>query len=89
MKKLTFHRERDKILVVYEISISDIDNLSELFLIKSKIKKPSQKVELDLFHFFDNKRWTLNEIIFFAINNDFVLHVIDEDLEKENIYNQG
>lgn len=64
-----------RILVSYNSSLQDENNLNENFHISSPIGLDTY-LERKMFYFFDNKKWTLNELTFFARNNNLCLTLL-------------
>lgn len=75
MKIIIFTRQ-DNIEVKFKTSLKDVNNLDENFMI-SDIKLNTY-LEQHLFYSFDKKQWTLNEMLFFAVNNLMLVSIYDE-----------
>ena len=75
------------ILVDYKCSLKDYNDLNENFKISDPIDLSSY-LEIKLFHFLDRKFWTLNEMIFFAKNNNICLVVLDENNRELKRYGE-
>lgn len=75
MKLIIFTRQ-DNIEVKFKTSLKDVNDLDENFVI-SDIKL-NTFLEQSLFYSFDKKQWTLNEMIFFAINNLMLISIYDQ-----------
>lgn len=86
MKSIVFTRQ-DNIEVEFSTFLKNVEDLGENFLIKEK--KVRTYLEQILFHAFDLKRWTLNELLFFAKNNKMIVLIYNEDniLIKRYDYN--
>lgn len=69
------------IAVDYKSTLTNHNDLEENFKISDPINLDTY-LESKLFHFLDRKQWTLNELIFFAKNNNICL-VIYDDQERE------
>jgi hypothetical protein len=59
------------------VNLDDPFDLNENFLVL-QIENVNTPKELRLFSWINNKRWTLNEFNFFALNNDLCLRVLDK-----------
>lgn len=78
MTSLIFLRNQDNIDVTYVSTLRDANNLDENFTVHKTVGLDNPK-ELQLFYWITKGfRWTLNEMIFFAICNDMCLQVRDE-----------
>lgn len=77
MKKKILFTRNDGINVSYICWLKDINNTDEQFDISNAIGCDSY-LENTLFYHFDNKKWTLNEMIFFARNNSMNLEIYSE-----------
>lgn len=75
------------IFVDYKCSLKDPNNVDENFKISDPINLSSY-LETKLFHFLDRKFWTLNELIFFAKNNQICLIVLDENNRELKRYGE-
>lgn len=75
MKIIIFTRQ-DNIEVKFKTSLKDVNDLDENFVI-SKIQY-NTFLEQSLFYCFDKKQWTLNEMLFFALNNLMIVSIYDE-----------
>lgn len=75
MKLIIFTRQ-DNIEVKFKTSLKDVENLDENFVI-SNIELNTY-LEQSLFYCFDKKQWTLNEMLFFAVNNLMLVEIYDE-----------
>lgn len=75
MKLIVFTRQ-DNIEVKFKTSLRNVENLSENFMISNV--NLNTYLEQNLFYCFDKKNWTLNEMIFFAINNRMWIRIYDE-----------
>lgn len=64
-----------KVLVNYHSSLSDETDLDENFHVSNPIGLDTF-LERKLFYFIDQKKWTLNELIFFANNNNLCLTLL-------------
>lgn len=75
MKLIIFTRQ-DNVEVKFKTSLKDVENLDENFVINNiKLKT---YLEQNLFHGFDKKQWTLNELLFFAKNNRMLVSIYNE-----------
>jgi hypothetical protein len=72
-KTISFLR-LDGIDVDVKVNLIDPFNLNENFLVLNVNKINSTK-ETKLFYWIGNKRWTLNEFIFFALNNNLCMKI--------------
>lgn len=75
-KTILFTRD-DGIEVAVRVNLNDPYNLNEDFLVLAVSKISNQK-ESKLFYWMDVKRWTLNEFIYFALNNRLCLRIYDK-----------
>ena len=79
MRTLRFTRVFNNIFVEYKSTIIDANNTNENF----RVSHPSDinsYIENKLFYHFDAKKWTLNEMIFFANNNQLCLTILDDQM---------
>lgn len=76
MKTIKFQRTLNDILVEYKSTIRDVENVNENFIV-SHPSKINSYIEKQLFYHFDRKKWTLNEMIFFAKNNMLCITILD------------
>lgn len=77
MKTIEFVREDGSINVRYQSTLIDAGDLHENFSI-SYPKNVNTHLKNKLFYHFDAKRWTLNEMIFFAKNNRMCIFIYNE-----------
>lgn len=75
-KTILFTRA-DGIEVAVKVNMQDPFNLNENFLVLNVSKINSSK-ESKLFYWIDAKRWTLNEFVFFALNNKLCMQIYDK-----------
>lgn len=76
LKQLVFTRE-DNINVSYKITLQNVNNLEENFNI-TDLRQLDTPQEIRLFYWlYRGGVWTLNELIFFAINNDLCINIYD------------
>lgn len=81
MRTLRFTRAKNNIFVEYQSTIVNPVNLNENY----RVSRPSgidSYIENQLFYHFDRKKWTLNEMIFFANNNQLCLTIFDDDMNQ-------
>lgn len=78
MKTIKFQRILNNILVEYKSTIRDVENANENFIV-SHPSKINSYIEKQLFYHIDRKKWTLNELIFFANNNKLCITIIDNE----------
>jgi hypothetical protein len=83
-KKITFFRS-DGIMIDLIVSMIDPFDVNENFLVLKTENITSPK-EIRLFYWIDRKRWTLNEFIFFALNNDLCLKISDKNNNEITSY---
>jgi hypothetical protein len=76
-KNILFTRS-DGIYVNYIVLLNDPTNLDEDFLVLDS-EDIDTSVEIDMFGWIDNKRWTLNEWIYFALNNQLCMKISDKN----------
>lgn len=74
MKILIFEREQDSIHVEYKSTLVDKNDDNENFRV-SYPKGIDSFLTTQLFYWFDKKKWTLNEMKFFAKNNNLTLKI--------------
>lgn len=67
------------ISVSYNSSLQDKDNLDENFHLSLPIGLNTY-LERKLFYSFDAKKWTLNELVFFAKNNNLCLSLVKDNV---------
>jgi hypothetical protein len=84
MKKITFKRISD-VDVQFLTSLRDEENLDENFVINKVYL--NTYLESNLFFFFSKRPWTLNEMIFFAENNNMEILIYSESDELLKTYN--
>lgn len=87
MKILQFLRLQNNILVEYKATLKDAENVSENFVISHPSKLDSY-IEKQLFYHLDKKKWTLNELIFFADNNRLCLVIFDSNGDEVARYGE-
>ena len=75
-KNLSFERS-DGIFVNLIIEMNNPSDLNENFLVLKKQFVTNFK-EIDLFYWIDGKRFTLNELKFFSLNNGLCLKIKDK-----------
>lgn len=75
-KTILFTRS-DNVRVSCIVSLINPANLNENFLVL-KIEDIDTPEEIRLFYWINQKRWTLNEFSFFALNNNLCLKVLDK-----------
>lgn len=75
-KNILFTRS-DGVNVNFIVSLTNPSDLNENFLVLS-IEKIETPEEVRLFYWINKKRWTLNEFIFFALNHDLCIKVMDK-----------
>lgn len=81
MNTIRFSRSLNDIIVEYKATIKNVADQDENFTINHPSKINSY-IERQLFYHFDRKKWTLNEMIFFAKNNNLCLIIINtQDLK--------
>lgn len=75
-KNIVFTRS-DGIYVNFKVNLNNPSDLDENFLVLTteKINKP---MEIRLFYWLDKKRWTINELQFFALNNSLCMTIYDK-----------
>lgn len=76
LKTITFTRS-DGVNVSLLVDLKSATNLNEDFLVLS-IYNINTPVEIKLFYWLDKKRWTLNELRFFALNNNLCMKIFDK-----------
>lgn len=74
MNTIRFSRSLSDIVVEYKATIKNVNDQDENFTINHPSKVNSY-IERQLFYHFDRKKWTLNEMIFFANNNQLCLAI--------------
>lgn len=67
----------DGINVLYKARMVNAFDTNENFLITESEGIESDK-EIKLFYWLDKKRWTINELSFFALNNELCMRIFDE-----------
>lgn len=77
MKTLQFTRTSNNIVVNYQCNLQVVADLNENFVI-SRPSNIDSYLEKQLFYHLDRKKWTLNELIFFAKNNNLCLKIFDQ-----------
>lgn len=80
MKILRFTRVENDIFVEYDSTLRNANNTDENFRVNQPTNIDSY-LENKLFYHFDRKKWTLNEIIFFANNNRLCLSILEQGVE--------
>lgn len=75
-KKISFTRS-DGVDVVLSANLNDPTDLNEDFLVLD-VRGIDTPIERDLFYWIDRKRWTLNEIQYFALNNTLCVRIYDK-----------
>lgn len=78
MHYIKFTRALNDIRVEYQSTLIDPNNLDENFIISAP-KGSVSYITNQLFYFFDRKKWTLNEMIFFANNNQFCVTIANSN----------
>lgn len=76
-RKILFTRS-DGVSVTVKVNLIDYTNLAENFLVLD-IDQLHSSVESDLFYWINKKRWTLNEFIFFTLNNSLCMKIKEKD----------
>jgi hypothetical protein len=66
------------IQATYYIIMDDVENKDENFLILQS-ENVNTKYKIKLFGWINTKRFTLNEFIFFALNNNLTIQIADKD----------
>lgn len=83
MITLRFTRSNQQLVaaisVSYNSSLQDPNNLDENFHLSLPIGLDTY-LERKLFYSFDAKKWTLNELIFFARNNNLCLSLLKDNV---------
>lgn len=79
MRTLRFSRVLNNIFVEYKSTIVNANNLDENFRV-SYPSNVNSYIENQLFYHFDRKKWTLNEMIFFANNNQLCLTIFNDNM---------
>lgn len=75
-KQILFTRP-DGINVNLKVNLNNPSDLDENFLVLS-VEGINSPIESKLFYWINRKRWTLNEFVFFALNNQLCLKVADK-----------
>jgi len=76
-KNILFTRS-DGISVNYIVLLNDPTDLNENFLVLGS-EGIDTSVEINMFGWIDNKRWTLNEWTYFALNNQLCMKISDKN----------
>lgn len=87
MRIVTFSRLNSDIDVRYKAELQDEENLEEQFSLSLIPGTTDSYLEKKLFYHFDQKKWTLNEMIFFAMNNN--LCIVIRESTGEYVVNYG
>jgi len=82
---LRFSRVANNISVDYKATLTDENDVDENFRVGAPSNINSY-LETQIFYFFDRKKWTLNEMIFFANNNNLCLTIYDKQGEVVKQY---
>ena len=83
-KNISFTRP-DGVNVNLKVNLNTHSDLDENFPVLS-IDGIDRPAEFKLFYWIDKKRWTLNEFIFFALNNNLCMKVSDKDFNELGSY---
>lgn len=75
-KTISFTRS-DGVDVTYKVALNNPTDLNENFLVL-KGEGISKQKEMELFYWLDNKRWTINELQYFALNNELCMKIFDK-----------
>ena len=79
MKVVRFTRSTDNIRVEYNSTLQNVENVDENFTV-SFPNLIDSFLENQLFYHFDRKKWTLNEMIFFANNNRLCIEILENNI---------
>lgn len=79
MNLITFSRLNTDINVKYKAELKNEGDLNEQFSLSLIPGTTDSYLEKKLFYHFDKKRWTLNELIFFAMNNNLCIVIRGEE----------
>lgn len=83
-KIISFSRG-DGIFVSLKVIFNNPFNINENFLVLTK-EDINSSIELNLFNWIQTQRYTINELSFFALNNNLSMSVKDKDLSEITSY---
>ena len=73
------------VYVSYYIIMNDVTNQNENFLVLQP-QGVDTVLKINLFGWINNQRYTLNEFIFFALNNGFTISIADKNSNVLQVY---